>query len=112
MHARLVHLPLTRAPDGITPREERSNVHIGRRRSHPRQATRLTVAAASPNVRTREVVVRRIQLVPQRVRSCRTDAQRLSRRGVGSPDTPTTPTLAVKVGPSARAYGAPLTGLP
>jgi hypothetical protein len=52
------------------------------------------------------------QLVAECLRGYRTDAQRLSRRGAGSPYTPTTPTLAVKVGPSAHACGAPLTGSP
>jgi hypothetical protein len=42
----------------------------------------------------------------------RDGSKALSRRGAGTPYTPTTPPLAVKVGPSARAVGAPLTGLP
>jgi hypothetical protein len=51
------------------------------------------------------------QLVAQCLRSYRTDAQGLSRRGAGSPYTPTTPPPAVKVGPSARSCGAPLTAI-
>jgi hypothetical protein len=52
------------------------------------------------------------QLVAEYLRSYRADPQGLSRWGAGSPYTPTTPLPAVKVGPSARACGAPLTGLP